>query len=371
MPCEEKMDPGDQLVVSHLLVSQSSDKVRPTEGSEAMLSICRSGNVEQLQAYLEQAEGADVNATLDSQGNTGLHLAASFGHLRMVQELLQRSASVDAREGQQRTPLHTACKNGYPEVCLELLVGRADASLTDASSENAAHKAVFSGDVAVLKIVHQNGQVDLAMGDAEGNTPLMQAAAAGHVDIVRYILLCDGVLSQAMNGENWTALAHAANGFDFKVSSLRPPRYANSVKMLLDAKAEVDTIDLEKKTPLHKAATIGNLLSAGNLIAGGANLEAGDGCRWRPLHHACHAGHEKMVEFLLTKKANADIANPGCVTPLALAVAENMPKMAELLLKHKADPNARGHAGLSPMMLARKNKDECSEILSMFEVGVF
>jgi ankyrin repeat protein len=341
-------------------------KVKILPGCEQLASLCRMGDVDLLRAHLEEAKDADLSAPLDSDGNTGLHMAAFFGHVRMTQELIERSAQVDAREKRMRTPLHIACKEGYAEVCLELLVKKADANAADRCGETSVHKASIPRSMHALKVVCEQGGADLSASDSLGMTPLLHAAKDANVEFIAYLLAQDPGLASARNQARWTALHLAANGQDVKSNSLSPPRYYNSVRALVEARAAVDEVDEDNRTPLHRAAAIGNCASAGLLIDAGADVEAADACRWRPIHHACLSSHEKMVMLLLERKAAVEAKNLGCVTPLALATAENMPGMAELLVKHRADPNLRGPGFESPMAIARKDKGKYEDILSVF-----
>ncbi|CAK0908507.1 unnamed protein product [Prorocentrum cordatum] len=341
-------------------------KVKILPGCEQLASLCRAGDVDLLRAHLEEATDADLGAPLDSDGNTGLHLAAFFGHLRMTQELIERSAQVDAREKRMRTPLHIACKEGYAEVCLELLVKKADANAADVCGETSVHKASIPRSMQALKLVCEQGGANLAASDSLGMTPLLHAAKDANVEFIAYLLAQDAGLAGARNQAGWTALHLAANGQDTKANSLSPPRYCNSVRALLEARAAVDEVDEDNRTPLHRAAAVGNCGSAGLLIDAGASVEAADVCRWRPMHHACLGPHEKMVVLLLDRKAVVEAKDLGCVTPLALATVENMPGMVELLLKRRADPNLRGPGVDSPMAIARKDKGKYEDILSLF-----
>lgn len=349
--------------------TEAVPKVTILAGCDDLASLCRMGDVDKLRAFLEEDEGADVGVPLDSEGNTGLHMAAFFGHLRLAQELLERSAQVDAREARQRTPLHIACKEGYAEVALELLVKKADANAVDISKESPVHKACIPSSIEVLKVVAEHGGADLTVADCTGMTPLLLAAKCGNVEFITYLLSKDAGLVGAKNEAHWTALHLAAHGQDAKVNAQNPGKYNTSVRLLLEAKSTVDATDEDKRTPLHRAAAIGNCLSAGLLVDAGASMDAADQCRWRPIHYACQNAHEKMVALLLGKRAAAQLENPDCLTPLAVATMENKPKIAEMLVKQKADPNLRGPGLASPLMLARKDKTKYADILSLFELG--
>ncbi len=55
-----------------------------------------------------------------------MHLAASFGHLPMVDFLISRGADIHGRDKEGRTPLLLACMKGFKEVSKYLINKRAD-----------------------------------------------------------------------------------------------------------------------------------------------------------------------------------------------------------------------------------------------------
>ena len=61
--------------------------------ASGLLSGCRAGSVETVQTLLEQKQKLDMR---NGQGLTALMLAASKGHLKLVDLLLARGAKVNA-----------------------------------------------------------------------------------------------------------------------------------------------------------------------------------------------------------------------------------------------------------------------------------
>ena len=61
--------------------------------------------------------GADVDAR-DADQRTPLHYACANRNMELAMALVDRSADVNARDEDQWTPLHYACDNGYMEVTM-------------------------------------------------------------------------------------------------------------------------------------------------------------------------------------------------------------------------------------------------------------
>lgn len=54
-------------------------------------------------------------------GMTALHIAVAARNLEAVQLLIELGSSVDLVDNEQRTPLHYAAEQGYPEIVKFLL----------------------------------------------------------------------------------------------------------------------------------------------------------------------------------------------------------------------------------------------------------
>merc|ERR1719171_2609995 len=206
--------------------------------------------------------------------------------------------------------------------------------------------------------------------DDTKSSPMSLAAGQGHTKCLEMILEKD---KSNVNGENstgWSALHLAAHGREERKTTCRrsEPKFFTAVKMLLSAGANVNAVDEQKMTPLHRAAATGNIDSGKCLIDAKANVTADDNCRWTPLHYACEEGHEAVAKLLIENGAVVDTPNPSCLTPLGVAVTENNVAIAALLVNKKADPNTRGKGLSSPLMLARKEPEKYADMISLFEL---
>ena len=147
---------------------------------------------------LLNATGASAAAQRDDTGQTGLHLAASAGHVPVVAAMLDAAAasgSLHAVEERGLTALDLAAGKGHLDVLVALMAA-------GASSPAALHHAAFFGcsPVAELLLARARaagprgllaallGRRSLVDGGVAA-TPLHLAAMSGHRAVVELLLL--------------------------------------------------------------------------------------------------------------------------------------------------------------------------------------
>src|SRR4051812_1485791 len=69
--------------------------------------------------------------TLDSDGNSALHVAAMHGRYAAAELLLSRGADVNVCASDQETPLHIAVREGHDAVARQLLIAGAELNAGD------------------------------------------------------------------------------------------------------------------------------------------------------------------------------------------------------------------------------------------------
>ena len=119
------------------------------------------------------------------------------------------------------------------------------------------------------------------------------------------------------------------------------------------------------QTPLHAAATLGNIPIAQALIAKNSDINAIDNNNWAPIHCAVNGENLEMIELLLQQpKINTNILSKDGTSMLHYLVRQKFPgkeqkylEILQLAVNKGADINLQGKHAESPLhqAIARKN----------------
>lgn len=105
----------------------------------------------------------------------------------------------------------------------------------------------------------------------------------------------------------------------------------------------IDATNKLNETALMLAAIRGNPDSVKLLLARGAQVNRPG---WTPLHYAATGGNLEVLRLLLDHDAYIDAQSPNRTTPLMMAARHKHPDVVRLLIEAGADPTARNEAGL-------------------------
>jgi len=416
------------VLVGMLLLAGCERKGRSKNAE--LQRAARGGDLQEVQALITR--GASVNAK-DDRGRTALHWASKKGHVEVVRVLLRCGARIDSLDEEGRTPailamendrtpvveylaaqgaavsLHLAAYLGDSKKVNDSIKGGADVNSRDQDDWTALHCAASRGHRDVVELLITAGadanarardRVDI-WNVGPGGTVLHCAVRGGHRDVAE-LLIAAGADVNARTGDgarrsrfpDETALHEAVQR-----------GYADLVEALVDHGADLEPRDEDGLTPLNWAARYGLLdmvklllakgadadtkanddcFHAGTplgatiedhieiaeaLIAGGADVNAGDDSGWTPLHVAVMGDYGAAVE------AAVPMEWPGWESPeperdryhlLCRKVLMDLVKdRVEFLIGHGADVNVKDEAGITPLHCAAyKGYDRVIELLT-------
>ena len=213
--------------------------------------------------------GASVDAR-DRLGARPLSHAARSGHLQMVDLLLARGAPIDARNLAGATALYFAAEGSHISIAQRLIERGADVKLTGRSGISPIAAASYAGNDVIVEALLAHG-ADERVADETGKPPIIYAAAGARFDIVRR-LLARNIDINARYSNDLTLLMWVS-GPDENAPEAQAVKI---ISYLLDAGAHVDDRDDRGRTALMIAAEGGHEEIVNLLVARGADASLKD-----------------------------------------------------------------------------------------------
>uniref|UniRef100_A0A8C6XN30 Uncharacterized protein n=1 Tax=Naja naja TaxID=35670 RepID=A0A8C6XN30_NAJNA len=331
---------------------QSLDNV-PT-----VFDLVRKGILSDLEKALNLT---DVNAT-NSANETLLHVAATHGHLEIIDYLISKGAKLEVKDNKGRTPLHRAAEKGHDKAVNRLLQAGANMYSLDQegrtpfhlanqnqhmhilrnilkeearrhkNQHNFLHRAALKDDSDLVQVLLKNGALVDAR-DERGQTALSYAVSQGHEKTVKVL----GLSSEAMVSALFKAVEKDLHGI---------------VAALIERGTDINVRNEEQHTPLLVACKMGKIKSAKVLIEKGANLKDKAPNLNSPLHLAVEAGAFSIAQMLLQKGIDPNITAQGNQTPLHVAAIYNRGALVDLLIEGGAKIDAVTTELFTPLHVA-------------------
>ena len=251
----------------------------------------------------------------DGERRTPLHRAAEDGRTEAVRTLLQNGALPDARGMLDETPLHAAAEHGRTKAAVELLNGGADPNATSMSGYTPLHTLVSRRSFWERPKTNDDSTRD-------------------YVNTAR-ILLKRGAKVGAKAEQGKTPLHFAASYGDLEL-----------VKLLVAAGASIHTRTASGVTPLHLVAS-GQSLWGNDLQPNGSPTRYGD-----------------IAKYLLEQGADVNANDDMKSTPLYLAAVFCDQSVAAVLLERGADITATSHHGETPLSGAKRGLRDTQSMAS-------
>ncbi len=322
-----------------------------------------------LKIYDAKYGASSKRASTKEQIDISLLHAAAFGDVATVSQLIQKGASINACDDDNRTPIMISAIFGHANIVKMLIDANADINEVDAKGGTALSYAVQS-DVniaallidagATINIVDAEGYTPLMLAISDlsdnldiintlvkagadvnimrkgGTTALMDAARAGREDAIK-ILLEAGAKTDVINDKGWSALMSAAWGWNVPV-----------MELLIAAGAKINNKNRRGETALTRAITSKRIPSSSRypeiavqwLIEHGADINAVDKDGWSPLKKAAWRGHTEIVKLLIEAGADVDVVDNGGWTALMAAEHEGHKEIVALLKEAGASKHA-------------------------------
>jgi uncharacterized protein len=285
-------------------------------GFTPLLFAARQGDL--ASARLLIAANANVNDTA-ANGASALVIAAHSGHGALATLLLDKGADPNAA-GAGYTALHAAVLRGDLDLIKALLAHGANpnAKLTKGTPARYYSKDYSLNEVALL-----------------GATPFWQAARYGDFEIMR-TLGAAGADARVSMEDGTTAVMAAIVANGGIASGDRRERYLGPGDVAAKVEGEDERITFE---------------SVKVAVEAGADVNAANRAGDTALHSAATRGLNSVVQFLVDRGANLEAKNKREQTPLAAAL---VPPVRSPLFSQPADDNRKSTVELLRKLGARE-----------------
>ena len=327
---------GDLDLIKELHKKGSSLEARDGKGQTALFHAVKGRQYDVIQWLLD----TQVNVqSIDKDGLTPLHVAAQVCDFKAAEVLINHGADVNALSVSNLTPL--LCLSSSEGVPILRLLHQRGASINavDKDHNNIAHKAAARGDPAalLLKVIRDLGG-DMTASGQLGNTPAHLAAKSGSVAMLEILALQDSSVYDSTNTRGYTPLMVAA-----RAAKLDVMRY------LLKKKVSYDVSDATGKPLIHLTIEWGDPGVMQVLQDFGANYDFATGTDVvHPIWKAIQEGQTASIERLLNSGLSLDYKHNG-VSLLQLAVEVNNAEAVRLLLQRDAAVNKADKHGWTAM----------------------
>ncbi|XVF56826.1 hypothetical protein PTKIN_Ptkin06aG0151500 [Pterospermum kingtungense] len=331
-------------------------------GSPVLVQLVMDGSMDEIREVLERSDPAWNPAdSIDSNGQTLLHIAIAQSRPDIVQLLLEFEPDVEFPNRSGSTPLEAAAACGEELIVELLLAHKASTERSESSSWGPIHLAAADGHLEVLRLLLLKG-ADVNALTKDGNTALHIAVGERSKDCTR-LLLANGCKPDVRNTRDGDTPLHIAAGLGDE----------QMVKLLLHKGANKDIRNRTGKTPYDIAAEYGHTrlfdaLKLGDslclaarkgevrtiqrLIENGAVINGRDQHGWTALHRASFKGRIEAVRMLIDKGIDVDSKDEDGYTALHCTVESGHTEVVELLVKKGADVEARTNKGITPLQIA-------------------
>lgn len=358
----------DDCEILELLLQNGADPMLKDHevGGTAMLHAAENGCVSVLEILLENQENL---LCLDNDDQTLMHGASACRCPDVVRILNKKGLDQDARDRNGSTPLHEASRKGRCEVVEVLLELGAESTAVDKFGRTPHMVAWQHGKVDIMKSLERhyatsNSNPMPTLNEAE--RPVWSMAKLGlSVPLERVVAMNKSEPSETEPVSNYTALHWAilANHIDI-------------LKILLEkGNASLEKANRYGRTPLHFAASFGNLPAISELLTHGANVDPEDQWGITPLFIAQACKQFAASIALIEGGAKVDENKINVDKMFFEAVRLGNVGVVEILLKKGVDKLSRDVEGMTAIQLAKEaNNPEMIRALTLgktflFEIG--
>eukprot|EP00434_Breviolum_minutum_P013518 symbB.v1.2.011914.t5/scaffold794.1/size161992/7 len=312
---------GHEMAVEYLMGEA------PASAAAALAAAAQRGHAKVVSA---------LSRVAGNQASAGLKAAAISGHAEVVEDLLSNPGLVETPDA--RVGMMEAATRGHSEVIDVFLAAGADIHASDSSGKTALHNAAAGGHLNVVRLLVGHGPDSLSSRDKQDAEPLHWAALQGHAAVVEELVAAGADVNAVALGSvpgrplHWAARSQSAD----------------VVQALLRLGAQVGTSEVRKSIQPPFPGEV--LVRSGDVLAGthsaevlskrGVPASAAGEDGTSPLHIAARMGDQIIAALLSSSGAELNVRDYTGGTPLHWAAANGHANLTADLLSRGANPDS-------------------------------
>ncbi|XP_048741103.2 uncharacterized protein LOC125655030 [Ostrea edulis] len=301
-----------------------------------LTAACEYGHLDVIETLLQ----AKVNVNhFDGNNDSPLLIAATVGNNFVAEILLKYGADCNKSDNHSRSPILTASRFGQDDVLETLLKHNGNCSITTLEGVSPLHEACRNGHSGIVKRLLE--EININLKDNQGRTPIFEASRYGHKYVVELLL---------------------TNHADVNIPEMKDHKYPIHmasktghycvVEMLIEHGADVNVKDRYSQTSLHLACRMGHSNAVMLLISNGADCNRRDYERKTPLHVAYENHDQKIIAMLLENCPSIYMSKNMAQNILDMGIKEGNQSIVQMIIGRDIDINLQNIYGQTPVHAA-------------------
>lgn len=226
------------------------------------------------------------------------------------------------------------------------------ANTTITGEVNPVVSAIRRGDVEAINDLAASTPHNMVKENKDGWIPLHHAAFCGETECLKALLKAFPGLVDRRTLQEETALLLAVSG-----------EHLSCVRCLLEADADLDISNRDKKTPLYKACELENVDMVNLILSYAITVNQRCGQGWTALNEAVSRDNIEICEMLLKAGAKINLPSTYSIAPLIVAAQRGQLRALCYLIGKGADVNMQACNGMTALHEASRNGHK--EIVAM------
>ncbi|RDH39931.1 MAG: hypothetical protein CFE62_006395, partial [Candidatus Aquirickettsiella gammari] len=266
-----------------------------------------------------------------------LHYVVSFGHIEIIEYLLEQGYNLEAKDIFGNTPLHVAVLEKKLNAVKYLLDKGANLKAVNNLGETPFQVSLAKNNRPLIKYFSEQQNEEVGS--------LFDAIEKNYLGAIQYLIEDKKIDVQALNKSYKNVLLNHATTHG----------KLNIIQYLVAHGFDIFPQFNFTSTPLHTAVTLHRLDVVKYYIAQKAPLEAQDNHGNTALHLAAGNYDIDILSYLVESGANLNTKNKKGDSPLHQAVLVNDLDTLKFLIEKGSDLNVQNQSGDTPFHLATKN----------------